>query len=522
MLNLEEGQVFDSQYELIRLVDTGGFTEVWEARYLVAGNTVALKVYPKLDEEGIRNIEEEYKRLFELQHSNLLSVLHFGRFNGYPYLVMRYYPGGNGSRKIGSCSEAEIAKCLSQIGGVLKYLHANSIIHQDIKPNNFLLDQYGNYYLADLGLSLKVRDTIKMFTQTKSSAGTEIASIQSGITPPPYRAPELYDRQRGNKDPLKATDVWALGASLYEMITSDPPFGDLGGLMQMNDPVVGNLPVSYSRDLDKLLKSCLEKDPSKRPTAAELEKKACAFIENGEWQEKKEAPKGTNPLLIVAVTILLMVVGVFAIKRIIRPDKPIIVAGDTTTTHAGVKDWLDTTKFHPMRILRPDSTRPSVRDSTKKMNWGDIFKVKDGGAGSQKAQQGQRSSERGAYAATIDYPVVGNKPRGSCPPTIVRVSRSKYSFTVLFHIAPCTGTISLYPPGNEQAYYVQSSDRRIYKLTSIDQTGQDLTVPSRGLYFTATFYPLDESVRQVDILQGENQLDRTASYYNFMRVELTK
>ncbi|MBS1659577.1 MAG: serine/threonine protein kinase, partial [Bacteroidetes bacterium] len=298
MLNLEEGQIFDTNYQLLRLIDTGGFTEVWEAKYLVAGNTVALKVYPKLDEEGIRNIEEEYKRLFELQHSNLLSVLHFGRFNGYPYLVMRYYPGGNASKKIGSSSEKEIAKCLLQIGGVLKYLHENNLVHQDIKPNNFLLDQFGNYFLADLGLSFKVRDTIRMSTATVSM--NDVASMQTGLTPPPYRAPELYDRKRPNTNPLKATDVWALGASLYEMITGDPPFGDLGGLMQINDPSVKDLPAEYSRDLNNLLKSCLEKDPVKRPLAADLVKKANHYVENGSWTTiKKDEKKAANPMLII-------------------------------------------------------------------------------------------------------------------------------------------------------------------------------------------------------------------------------
>src|SRR5258708_40246477 len=99
MNNLSHGQEFDGHYQLIRLIDTGGYAEVWEAKYLVAGNIVALKIYPRLDEEGAATIESEYNKLFELQHSNLVNALHFGRYQNYPYLVMRYYPGGDGSAK---------------------------------------------------------------------------------------------------------------------------------------------------------------------------------------------------------------------------------------------------------------------------------------------------------------------------------------------------------------------------------------------------------------------------------------
>lgn len=289
MINLTQGQEFDGNYQLIRLIDTGGYAEVWEAKYLVAGNTVALKIYPRLDEEGAATIESEYTKLFELQHSNLVNALHFGRFQNYPYLVMRYYPGGNASKKIGDCHEAEIAKIMVQIGGVLKYLHANDIVHQDIKPNNFLLDQKENYYLADLGLSLKVRATIRRMTiGSGERGGSMVASKQTGLTPTQYRAPELFDQQRQHDDPIKATDIWAFGASLYEMMTSRPPFGELGGLMQKEGYTIERLPAVYSEELNTLLAECLAREAWDRPTASKLEKRAQSFLETAQWYEPAE------------------------------------------------------------------------------------------------------------------------------------------------------------------------------------------------------------------------------------------
>jgi hypothetical protein len=300
MINLSQGQTFDEHYQLVRLIDTGGYAEVWEARYLVAGNTVALKIYPRLDEEGAATIESEYKQLFELQHSNLVNALHFGRFQNYPYLVMRYYPGGNASGKIGDCHEAEIAKMFLQIGGVLKYLHANDLVHQDIKPNNFLLDARDNYYLADLGLSAKVRATIRRYTLAGSSDKGMVASKQTGLTPAQYRAPELFDQQRAHDDPIKATDIWALGASAYEMITGRAPFGELGGLMQRQGDKLERLPAVYSDELNQLIEECLAKDAWDRPTASKLEKRAQSFLETAKWYEPEEweqliRKKGESP-----------------------------------------------------------------------------------------------------------------------------------------------------------------------------------------------------------------------------------
>lgn len=522
MLSLQEGQVVDGQYELLRLLDTGGFTEVWEAKYLVAGNTVALKIYPKLDEEGIRSIETEYKRLFELQHSNLLNVLHFGRYNGYPYLVMRLYAGGNASRKIGSCTEPDLVKCMAQIGGVLKYLHSHDLVHQDVKPNNFLLDQYGNYYLADLGLSLKLRNTIRM--QTRTIDNMDAASIQTGVTPPPYRAPELYDRARDHKDPVKATDIWALGASFYEMITGDPPFGDLGGLMQINDPVVQDLPATYSRELDKIIKSCLEKDPAKRPTAAELERQALYYLDNGGWEKKAPAARKSSPLLIVIVTLVLMAAGVYIVWQVVQTKKPDYTQNtvDTPATRR-----TDTSLIHPIRQVKndppviKDSTTDPPRNAEKKTDPND-------GAGKradpneQKRELLVRKTDPPASSSgtrVFDRPSVTSSPQSECSPRIARVSLSERYCQVTFYFSSCSHSIMLYPPGGEHSFYIRSGDRT-YDLTSITTAGDDVKVPSGGLYVTATFPPLDRGTTVIDVMEGKNQLERGTIFFNFKGIQL--
>lgn len=283
MINLNEGDLFDEHYKLISLIDSGGFSEVWKAHYITGDKIVALKIYPRLGDEGIRSVENEYNNFFELQHSNLLNARHFGRYKGHPYLVMRYYPGGNASNKIGEISEPEVAKCISQIASALKYLHAKGIAHLDIKPNNFLLDENGDYHLADLGLSMKLRSTIRRYSQTINS-NSSITSI--GITPEAYRAPELCDDETITAS--LATDIWAMGASLYELITAYTPFGEKGWSKEKSGRQLKSLPLGYSDSLNKILRACLSEKEADRPTAAQLERWANNFIETGDWKIPQE------------------------------------------------------------------------------------------------------------------------------------------------------------------------------------------------------------------------------------------
>jgi serine/threonine protein kinase len=283
MLNLKPGDLFAEHYKLMQLVDTGGFAEVWEAIFIKAGNTVALKIFPKLDAEGVKNIEAEYRNQTDLLHTNLVTARNFGIYEGQPYLEMLFFNGGNGSKKIGKCNEAEIARCLNQIASGLTYLHAKEIIHQDIKPNNFLLDRDGNYYLADLGLSVKIRQTIQKYTEAKNIPGSAIPKNTTGLTPPCYRAPELYERPGSAKPPVKATDIWSLGASAFEMASGDVPFGDMGGMLQMHNPEPPDLPSSFSYELNSIIKKCLAKDTWERPKASELAEWSENYIKKGFW-----------------------------------------------------------------------------------------------------------------------------------------------------------------------------------------------------------------------------------------------
>lgn len=126
----------------------------------------------------------------------------------------------------GSCAdvrqafpEREVFRFLRDVAAGLEFLHERDIVHQDIKPANILIDASGQYVITDFGISTRVRNTLrKSATQQKSSEGT-IA----------YMAPERFGR---DNMPVKASDVWSLGVTVFELIAGYVPFGEHGGLMQ--------------------------------------------------------------------------------------------------------------------------------------------------------------------------------------------------------------------------------------------------------------------------------------------------
>lgn len=329
MFQFTPGDIFADNYQLVRQVDVGGFAEVWEALFL--GKRVALKIFPKLDAEGIARIENEYKEQADLLHTNLLIPRYYGITQGQPFLEMRFCNGGNAAKKVGQYSEKEIAKCLYQISSALSYLHAQEIVHQDIRPNNFLLDSDGTYYLADLGLSMKLRQTIKRFTQSQHSNDDTVARKTSGLTPPCYRATELYERPGKQRPPLIETDIWSLGASIFEMADGDLPFGDFGGMMQMNDPSCPDLPDVFSKELNEIIKKCLARDTSERPKASDIADWAANYLKAGFYRKpdaidniiprtepnvvpekvvtvpKPAKARNKTPLLLIAVLVLVAV-----------------------------------------------------------------------------------------------------------------------------------------------------------------------------------------------------------------------
>jgi len=275
MPSLQPNYKFATRYLLKKLIGVGGYSQVWLAEDIKAGNMeVAIKIYAPekgLDSDGIEIFGKEFTLVFNLNHANLLRPMHYDVNDGSPYFVMQYCLNGSLFKRIGEIKEKELAQFMQQASSALKYLHNQDppIIHQDIKPDNFLIDNQGNYLLADFGISSKIRRTLTKSMGAQASTGTLA-----------YMPPEKFS---ADKQIIKAGDIFSLGVTIYELLTGDLPYGDNGGLTLKAGAEVPNLPGNFSPELNHLLRSCLAKEPWERPTAKQLEDVAGRFLQTGQW-----------------------------------------------------------------------------------------------------------------------------------------------------------------------------------------------------------------------------------------------
>ncbi len=274
----KNGDIFDDHYRLLRpLSNAGGTADVWLAIDLNtiddpvdADDTladtrpdestamqVAIKIYrPQnaLDIEGEQRFRDEFKIVYNCHHSNLLQPTHFAICGETPYLVMPYCSRGSSEQLAGQLSkEADIWKYVGDVAAGLAYLHAMEppIVHQDIKPANVLIDDNGNYAITDFGISV-TRDR----HQQHDFSGTQA-----------YMAPERFI----DETPLAASDIYALGVTLFELITGHVPFGENGGKDQPEGAVQLNfLGRNVPASIKRLITDCLDRNPQRRPTAAQL------------------------------------------------------------------------------------------------------------------------------------------------------------------------------------------------------------------------------------------------------------
>lgn len=289
-------KLFHNRYQLERLLGRGNFSEVWLASDIKTKTNVALKVYAPatgLDDSGLDIFAREFAIVVNANQKNLLKPLHYDTFDRKPYLVLPYCQNGSTQKRVGIFKEDEIWKFIHDVASGLSFLHSMNppVIHQDIKPDNVMVSDNGDYMLTDFGVSSHCRSVLrKSVSESFSSAGTTA-----------YMAPERFGKN-GNV-PIMASDIYSLGATAFELLTGDAPFGNDGGLLQKKGAEIPQLKETYSSDLRKVINLCLNEEPWKRPTAAELEKYAAKGMAGEHFLVKGEKSfiKKYWPILLAAL-----------------------------------------------------------------------------------------------------------------------------------------------------------------------------------------------------------------------------
>ena len=297
---MEEKKLFHNRYFMERLLGRGNFSEVWLARDTKTDIAVALKIYAPatgLDDNGLNVFAREFALVVNANHKNLLKPLYYDNFERKPYLVLPYCKDGSIMRNVGKFTEEEAWRLIRDVASGLSWLHNMNppVIHQDIKPDNVMIGENGDFMITDFGVSTHLKSTLrKSMSAAFSSAGT-IA----------YMAPERFGK---DNTPIMANDIYSLGATVFEMLTGDTPFGNDGGLVQKKGADVPELKGEYSSQLKKVISKCLRTNAWERPTAEQLEKYAetalkgevIRFIDEKTFVQK-------NKYLIILSIIVIMI-----------------------------------------------------------------------------------------------------------------------------------------------------------------------------------------------------------------------
>lgn len=286
MATYNTNDLFANRYVLLEKIGVGGFSEVWKAQDQMAEDAVvAIKIYAPergMDELGLKQFRREYAVVLNLNHPNLLTARHFDVYNDSPYLVMPYIDGGSLYSKhdeTGNFTEAELADLIEQMADALDFLHENEVLHQDIKPDNVLINNRGRYLLTDFGISSRLRSSLRKSTTTNKAMTVA------------YAPPERFV---GKQEAQPAGDIFSLGVLLYELAIGDVPWMGAGGVVVKPDSEPIELSDDYSNRFQQLVQACLRFHPDDRPTAKELKNWAAQFKRDGSWpaipQPQPKAP----------------------------------------------------------------------------------------------------------------------------------------------------------------------------------------------------------------------------------------
>lgn len=246
------------QYEIVEVVGQGGMATVYRAYQSTMDRYVALKILPRQlseDPTFLKRFQQEALTIARLEHRSIVPVYDYGEIGKMPYIVMRLIDGGTVRRKIYH-NELPLdltARIIEQVGSALDYAHSHGVIHRDLKPSNILLDRDNNAYLTDFGIA-------------KMLGATSQITDQSGVIgTPSYMSPE----QCQGKPVSAASDIYSLGAIVFEMITGQTPFQADTPLsvmyMQVKDPVPSVR--AYEPDLPDTIDDVIKRAMSKAPLA---------------------------------------------------------------------------------------------------------------------------------------------------------------------------------------------------------------------------------------------------------------
>ncbi|MBA2647637.1 MAG: protein kinase [Pyrinomonadaceae bacterium] len=317
-----------SHYKIISSLGAGGMGEVYLAEDTALGRKVALKLLPALfteDPDRLRRFAQEARAASALSHPNVAHVYEIGEADGTSFIAMEYVEGQLLEDKIGDCplDTNEIVDIAVQTADALDAAHAEGIIHRDIKPANIVITPRGQVKVLDFGLA---KVTARQSHVPQSEAPTKIktsAGLVMGTVP--YMSPE----QALGREIDTRTDIFSLGAVLYEMATGRQPFSGANAV-EVIDHLAHSQPEAIARfnydvpaELERIIRKCLEKDREHRyQSAREILVDLRNLQRDGGAQavttERAAPQQRSNRLRLAFAALAVTILAVVGVERLIK------------------------------------------------------------------------------------------------------------------------------------------------------------------------------------------------------------
>ncbi len=274
-------------YEILGELGRGGMGVVYKARQTVLNRLVALKMILAGAHAAAKDLErfrQEAEAVARLRHPNIVQIYDIGDSEGRPYFVLEYVEQGSLAQRLhGDPQPLEpTVRLIETLARAIHFAHQHRLVHRDLKPANILLSTKDegrsakeegqpsfSYFVLGASYLPKITDFGLAKRLDEESAGSHTGEV---LGTPSYMAPEQADSKARGVGP--ATDVYALGAILYEMLTGRPPFRGVTPLDTMlqvlyEEPIrPSRLRPKLPRDLETICLKCLEKTPSRRYVSA--------------------------------------------------------------------------------------------------------------------------------------------------------------------------------------------------------------------------------------------------------------
>jgi serine/threonine-protein kinase len=264
------------EYELLEEIGRGGMGIVYRAVQKSLQRVVAVKMLLRRDlasPADLTRFRSEAEAAAQLDHPGIVSIFEVGEHKGHPFYSMRYIEGTTLAKRLqaGPIPPREGAQILLRVAEAVQAAHSRGVLHRDLKPSNILIDLAGKPHVSDFGLAKRLEGNQTM-THTGAILGT-----------PCYMSPEQAAGSRGDVGPV--SDVWSLGAILYQVPVDRPPFqasspmDTLLAVLEVEPPLPRSINREVNRDLEMIALKTLQKPQDLRyASAADLANDLRAFL----------------------------------------------------------------------------------------------------------------------------------------------------------------------------------------------------------------------------------------------------